>query len=88
MAQPMAMSTTRASPVFQPDGCSRLKSTTTNTVNDACPTTKPTADGAYAARKVTTGRATHSNGRYVTDRHEHAPGHEAERTCRPWPAAP
>ena len=55
MPTPMAMSSTRTSPVRQPSGSIRLNSTTTNTVKNAWPTTKCTAPGVYAARNVTIG---------------------------------
>ena len=45
------MSPRRTSPVFQPCGSSRLNSTTTNTVNEAWPRTKCTADGVYAGQE-------------------------------------
>ena len=58
---PTAMSPRRTSPVLQPCGSSRLKSTTTNTVNDAWPRTKCTADGVYADRKTAIGSSVHRN---------------------------
>ena len=56
MPAPMATSCTRTSPVRQPSGTRMLNSTTTNTVNAACPTTKFTAPGVYAARNTTIGQ--------------------------------
>ena len=45
------MSSTRTNPVCQPSGSMMLnRSTTTNTVNDACPTTKCTAPGRVRGR--------------------------------------
>jgi hypothetical protein len=42
----MATSSIRSSPTFQPTGSSKLNSTTTTTVNAACPNVNGSAPGA------------------------------------------
>src|SRR5207247_2499678 len=59
-AQPIATSSMRSTPTFQPTGASRLNSTAMVTVNAACPTANGAVPGVYAATNTAIGSTTHN----------------------------
>ncbi len=59
-AQPIATSSIRTSPIFQPAGTIRLNRISSVIVNAACPAANEIAAGASPANRTTNGSSTHS----------------------------